>query len=87
MIVGIGVNSMLKIFKKKKEKTKIYDFKYEILWNNGTTTFGEITNSELEPYDIFLTNKMTYFGNMASYFNKDEIKQIEIKDLVEKVEE
>lgn len=78
---------MLKIFKKKKVKVKVYDFKYEILWNNGTSTFGEVTNSELEPQDILLTNKMTYFNNTASYFNKDEIKQIEIKDLVEKVEE
>lgn len=79
---------MLKIFKKKKEKVKIYDFKYEILWNNGTSTSGEITNSQIRPYDVFLTNKITYFGNKkAIYFNKNEIKQIEISDLVEKVEE
>lgn len=79
---------MLKIFKNKKTKVKIYDFKFEILWNNGTSTSGEITGSHLKPHDIFLTNKMTYFTTKkAVYYNRDEIKQIEIKDLEEKVEE
>lgn len=77
---------MLKIFKKKK--LKVYDFKYEIFWNNGSITNGEITNSIIKPYDMFLKNKISYFGNeMGVYFNKNEIRQIEIKDLVEKVEE
>lgn len=72
---------MLKI-KNKKE----YSFKYVIYWKNGTKTAGEIKNSCLHPYRIFLKNKMTLFGNKClNYYNKKEIIQIAITDLLEKV--
>ena len=71
----------------KKKKKKIYDFKYIIHWKDGTRTIGEITHSELPPEDIFLTDTFTYFAKgISAYFNTKEIKQLEITDLVEKVE-
>lgn len=76
------------MIKTRKKKQKIYDFNYTIYWKNNSETVGRIENSELEPFDIFLTNKMTYFGNgVASYYNADAIKFIEITDYVEKVGE
>lgn len=73
------------MFKKKK---KIYDFKYTIYWKNETTTKGRIENSYIDPYNTFLTGKMTYFGDgNCNYYNPDEIKQIEVTDFIEKVEE
>ena len=71
----------------KKKNKKVYDFKYEIYWNNGSITKGDITNSILAPEIIFLENKFTYFSTgKCTYFNRNEIKQIEIFDLIEKVE-
>lgn len=67
---------MLKIKRlfRKKSKTKLCSFKYEILWENGNSTTGKITNSEVEPHEIFLTDKMTYLGNkIASYYSRDKI--------------
>lgn len=73
---------------KKKENKKIYDFKYEIYWNNGSITKGGITNSMIAPEVIFLENKFTYFSTgRCTYFNSNEIKQIEIFDLIEKVDD
>lgn len=73
---------MLKI---KRKKPMEYDFKFKIYWKDGKQTEGEITNSGFEPVDIFLTGKMTYFGNKCVYYNLDAIKCIEITNLVEKV--
>lgn len=74
---------MLKI----KKKNKVFDFKYKIYWKNGSTTEGDITNSKLAPEDIFLTNAFTYFAKgTCTYFNVNEIKQLEISDLVEKID-
>lgn len=74
---------MLKIFKKKK----LYDFKYEILWKNGSSTIGEVKNSKLSPYGIFLANKMTHFGDKTiAYFNRNEIEQMQAKGFIEKEE-
>lgn len=72
----------------KKKNKKVYDFKYEIYWNNGSISKGEITNSMLPPEVIFLENKFTYFSiGKCTYFNSNEIRKIEIFDLVEKVDE
>ena len=72
----------------KKKNKKVYDFKYEIYWNNGGISKGEITNSMLPPEVIFLENKFTYFSTVkCTYFNSNEIRQIEIFDLIEKVDE
>ena len=72
----------------KKKNKKVYDFKYEIYWNNGSITKGDITNSILAPEIIFLENKFTYFSKgTCTYFNRNEIKQIEIFDLIEKVDD
>ena len=72
----------------KKKNKKVYDFKYEIYWNNGSITKGDITNSILAPEIIFLENKFTYFSTgKCTYFNSNEIKQIEIFDLIEKVDD
>lgn len=74
------------LFKNKNKNKKVYDFKYEIYWNNGSNSKGEITNSMLPPEVIFLENKFTYFSTgKCIYFNSNEIKQIEIFDLIEKV--
>ena len=70
----------------KKKNKKVYDFKYEIYWNNGGISKGEITNSMLPPRVIFLENNFTYFSKgKCTYFNSNEIRQIEIFDLIEKV--
>ena len=72
----------------KKKNKKVYDFKYEIYWNNGSITKGDITNSIFAPEIIFLENKFTYFSTgKCTYFNSKEIKQIEIFDLIEKVDD
>lgn len=72
----------------KNKNKKVYDFKYEICWNNGSVSQGCITNSKLAPEVIFLENKFTYFSTgKCIYFNSNEIKQIEIFDLIEKVSE
>lgn len=72
----------------KKKNKKVYDFKYEIHWNNGSISKGEITNSMLPPEVIFLENKFTYFSTgKCTYFNSNEIRQIEIFDLIEKVDD
>lgn len=72
----------------KIKKNKVYDFKYKIIWKNGRKTYGDITNSQLPPETIFLNNKFTYFAKgKCTYFNESEIQQLEIDDLVEKVEE
>ena len=64
----------------KNKNKKVYDFKYEIHWNNGSVSKGYVTNSKFAPFAYFSTGKCTYF-------NSNEIKQIEIFDLVEKVED
>ena len=77
------------LFKKKNKnkKVKVYDFRYEIHWNDGSISEGNITNSMIAPEVIFLENKFLYFSTgKCIYFNRDEIKQIEIFDLVEKVD-
>ena len=72
----------------KKKNKKVYDFKYEIYWNNGSITKGDITNSMFAPEVIFLENKFTYFSKgICTYFNSNEIKQIEIFDLIEKADD
>lgn len=72
----------------KKKNKKVYDFKYKIYWNNGCISNGEITNSMLPPEVIFLENKFTYFSaGKCTYFNSNEIRRIEIFDLIEKVDE
>lgn len=71
---------------KKLKKQIIYDFKYKIYWKDGSSTEGEIKNSSFDPADIFLTRKITAYGNgIWTYYNLDEIKQIEITDFVEKI--
>ena len=76
------------LFKKKNKKVKVYDFKYKIYWNNGSISEGIITNSIVAPEVIFLENKFSYFSTgKCAYFNSNEIKQIEIFDLIEKVDE
>ena len=76
------------LFKKKNKKVKIYDFKYEIYWNNGSISEGIITNSIIAPEVIFLENKFTYFSTgKCTYFNSNEIRQIEIFDLIEKIDD
>ena len=71
----------------KKKKVKLCDFKYKIFWNDGSISEGEITNSKYPPSAIFLEGKFIYFlaGNGAC-LNRDEIRQIEIFDLIEKGE-
>ena len=70
----------------KKKNKKVYDFKYKIYWKNGSITNGDITNSILAPEVIFLENNFTYFSKgTCTYFNSNEIRQIEIFDLIEKV--
>ena len=72
----------------KKKNKKVYDFKYKIYWKNGSVSSGKITNSKLLPNVIFLENKFAYFSKgTCTYFNSNEIRQIEIFDLVEKVSE
>ena len=72
----------------KKKNKKVYDFKYKIYWKNGGISEGNITNSILPPNIIFLENKFTYFSKgKCTYFNSNEIKQIEIFDLVEKIDD
>ena len=72
---------------RKKINKKVYNFRYKIYWKNGDATEGIIENSEGELLEIFLTNSLTYFSKgVCAYFNSDEIRQIEIYDLVEKVE-
>ena len=72
----------------KKKNKKVYDFKYKIYWKNGIITNGDIANSRLAPEVIFLENNFTYFSKgTCTYFNSNEIRQIEIFDLVEKVSE
>lgn len=79
---------MLKIKDLFKKKKTLYDFNYKIYWKDGITTSGTITNSELPPEDIFLTNVFTYFNKgVCTYYNKSQIQMLEINDLVEKVED
>lgn len=71
----------------KRKKVKVCDFKYKIYWNDGSISEGEITNSKFPPSAIFLENKFVYFlAGKGACFNRDEIKQIEIFDLIEKEE-
>ena len=70
---------------KRKNKSKAYDFKYKIYWRDESISEGSITNSTLPPEIIFLKNKFICFsGGKCAYFNSDDIRQIEIFDLVEK---
>ena len=70
---------------KRKNKSKAYDFKYKIYWRDESISEGNITNSTLLPEVIFLENKFICFsGGKCAYFNSDDIRQIEIFDLVEK---
>ena len=70
---------------KRKNKSKAYDFKYKIYWRNESISEGSITNSTLPPEIIFLKNKFICFsGRKCAYFNSDDIRQIEIFELVEK---
>ena len=72
----------------KKKNKKVYDFKYKIYWTNGSITNGDITNSILAPEVIFLENNFTYFSKgTCTYFNSNEIRQIEIFDLIEKADD
>ena len=72
----------------KNKNKKVYDFKYEIYWNNGGISKGKITNSMFPPEVIFLENKFAYFSTgKCTYFNSNEIRQIEIFDLIEKIED
>ena len=74
------------IFKRNKNKSKkVYDFKYKIYWRDESISEGNITNSTSSPEVIFLKNRFVCFsGGKCAYFNSDDIKQIEIFDLVEK---
>lgn len=68
-----------------KTKKKEYSFNYEILFKSGSRIIGEIKNSCLKPFQIFLKNKITIFGdNTYTYYNKKEIAAIRIENLVEK---
>lgn len=70
-----------------KKKNKKCDFKYKIYWVDGSISEGEITNSKYPPSAIFLEGKFIYFlAGKGACFNRDEIKHIEIFDLVEKEE-
>ena len=70
---------------KRKNKSKVYDFKYKIYWRDESISEGNITNSMLPPEIIFLKNKFICFsGGKCACFNSDDIRQIEIFDLVEK---
>ena len=71
----------------KRKKVKVYNFKYKIYWDDGSVSEGEITNSKFPPDIIFLKNKFICFsGGKCVCFNINEIRQIEIFDLVEKEE-
>ena len=73
---------------KKNKKQKMYMFDYKIYWKDGTKTLGEVIDSFLSPAEIFLSNKITIYGSgKATYYNADEIKQIEVTNLLEKVDE
>ena len=73
---------------KRKNKSKAYDFQYKIYWKDESISEGNITNSMFPPEVIFLENKFAYFSTgKCTYFNSNEIRQIEIFDLVEKVSE
>lgn len=70
---------------KKLKKQISYDYKYKIYWKDGSVTEGEITNTSFDPTDTFLTGKMTTYDNgVWTYYNLDEIKQIEITNFVKK---
>ena len=72
----------------KNKNKKVYDFKYKIYWRDKSISEGNITNSMFPPEVIFLENKFAYFlGGKCTYFNSDDIKQIEIFDLIEKVDD
>ena len=76
---------MLKI---KKKEHKVYDFNYTIYWKDGSKTEGIVENSNFDPADTFLTGKMTYYSSgKGYYYNIEEIKQIEVTNMLEKVEE
>lgn len=71
----------------KKKTKKIYNFNYTIYWKDGTNTTGEVINSNLTPTEILLSDRMTiYSSGKAYYYNLNEIKQVEVINLVEKVE-
>ena len=71
----------------KKKKVKVCNFKYKIYWTDGGISEGEITNSKYPPSAIFLENRFIYFlPGKGACLNKDEIREIEIFDLVEKEE-
>ena len=72
----------------KNKNKKVYDFKYKIYWRDENISEGNITNSILPPEVIFLENKFAYFSTgKCTYFNSNEIREIEIFDLIEKVED
>lgn len=49
---------------------------------------GVIENSSIPPEDIFLDNKLIYFGDgKCLYFNRDKIAFLDITNLVEKVDD
>lgn len=74
--------------KKNKKKQKNYNFNFKIYWKDGSTTTGEVIDSSLSPTEILLSDAMTIYGSgKAFYYNLKEIKQVEVTDLVEKVQE
>lgn len=79
---------MLKIKDIFKKKQKVYDYNYTVYWKDGTNTVGKVENSNIDPANLFLTGKMTYYSDgKGYYYNLDEIKIIEVTDLVKKVEQ
>lgn len=72
----------------KIKKKKLYSFDYEIHWKSGGITKGAIIHSQLPPEKIFLENKITYVSNNNSawYYNLQDIRNLEITNLIEKVE-
>ena len=77
---------MLKIFKKKNKETKLYKYKYKIIYKNHNITEGTVEVENMDKvYEIFMLNNFTQFksGTKAYYYNRDEIQELSI----EKVEE
>lgn len=64
---------------------KKYDFKYKVYWKNGDITEGSTEGSKLHPAELLLENNFTCFNNNSCvYFNKDEIRNIEITNYIER---
>lgn len=67
---------------------KRYDFKYKVYWKNGEVSNGSTENSPMHPKEIFLNNNFICFNNgCCTYFNREEIRNIEITDFKERDEE